>query len=218
MGRGKEFFSSMEDPMRVSDSFSGRSRGVALQYFTQSSARRALRGKNGNRKKGNFMRTAKRLKRPNKRRVEKIRSAPLSRFDQKSNSVYSKFAMPPASLPLSRRPGSIIAALFFASHIPVTLLVDSQAGEFEGERATKRTKVVAFIVSLLLSTSTENNQKKTVLPREWYPSWCRSAFDWYLDTYRDPLVRFCSRKRDVFTTQKERYITQPLSTTTKKNR
>ena len=37
--------------------------------------------------------------------------------------------MPPAPLPLSKRPGSIVAALFFASHIPVTLLVDSQAGE-----------------------------------------------------------------------------------------
>jgi hypothetical protein len=41
--------------------------------------------------------------------------------------------MPPAPLPLSRRPGSIVAALFFASHIPVTLLVDSQAGELEKE-------------------------------------------------------------------------------------
>lgn len=37
--------------------------------------------------------------------------------------------MPPAPLPLSKRPGSIVAAIFFASHIPVTLLVDSQAGE-----------------------------------------------------------------------------------------
>ena len=35
--------------------------------------------------------------------------------------------MPP--LPLSARPMSLVAIAFFASHIPVTLFVDSQAGE-----------------------------------------------------------------------------------------
>jgi len=42
-----------------------------------------------------------------------------------------------APLPLSARPMSLLAIAFFASHIPVTLFVDSQAGEEErrgGER------------------------------------------------------------------------------------
>ena len=28
----------------------------------------------------------------------------------------------------------------------------------------------------------------SVLPRSLYPAWATSAFDWYLDTYGDPLV------------------------------
>ena len=52
-----------------------------------------------------------------------------SSLDCSPNPPSASDAMPTAPLPLSKRPGSIVAALFFASHIPVTLLVDSQAGE-----------------------------------------------------------------------------------------
>lgn len=29
-----------------------------------------------------------------------------------------------------------------------------------------------------------------VLPRAWYPAWATAAFDWYVGTYKDPLVSF----------------------------
>ena len=100
-------------------------------------------------------------------------------------------AMPPAPLPLSRRPGSIVAALFFASHIPVTLLVDSQAGELE-----KEFPPVFSLWPVDFSSSSSQprpdlylpKKQTTVFPREWYPAPCRAALQWYLDTYKDPLV------------------------------
>jgi len=67
--------------------------------------------------------------------------------------------MPPAPLPLSKRPGSIVAAIFFASHIPVTLLVDSQAGEKEEEKS--------FFLS---SSSSSSFSTPTVLSLPPFPS------------------------------------------------
>lgn len=48
-----------------------------------------------------------------------------------------------------------VMVLFFASHIPITILVDSQA----------------------------------LFPTEWYPQAAVDMSQWYLKTYKDPLVR-----------------------------
>ena len=55
----------------------------------------------------------------------------------------------------------------------------------QGARLPKNRR--RLLTNLPLSTSPLSSF--SVLPRSFYPVWATSAFDWYLDTYGDPLVR-----------------------------
>jgi EXPERA (EXPanded EBP superfamily) len=93
-------------------------------------------------------------------------------------------------MPTAADVGRAVALAFFASHIPVTLFVDSQAGAW------------SMVVWLCVAANDAWTAKRaslnphpphlfslfSVLPRTLYPTWATSAFDWYVATYKDPLM------------------------------
>ncbi len=109
---------------------------------------------------------------------------------------------------------------FFLSHIPITMFVDSQAGE----QALPKAWPIAHLFSKgicaapvaaaagrirsfdnanlccqhrpwlrLVSQSSPRHLDScmpAVLPASWFPSVCRKMMAWYFETHRDPLVRY----------------------------
>lgn len=78
---------------------------------------------------------------------------------------------------------------FFISHVPITLLVDSQAGEI-----TRHTFAVQFAErkphrrSRVLTPAAAARFAPAVFPASWYPQPLRDLTAWYFKTYNDPLV------------------------------
>lgn len=108
---------------------------------------------------------------------------------------------------------------FFLSHIPITLFVDSQAGEQNLQKhcrlrtcsplgvcaaaaAAAADRIRSFgnvnqycqhcsWLRLVPQSSPRhlNYCMPAVLPASWFPSVCRKMMAWYFETHRDPLVR-----------------------------